>query len=235
MPRRARPVFRNRLLGAMSRADRGLIEPHLEPISLALRQPIEEPDTPVTHAYFVEEGIISVVAIGPKQTQIEVGLVGPEGMTGLPILMGDHRSPNATFVQAVGHAYRISAVALRKAMGSSRTLQPLLLRFAQTFMVQASQTAVANGRSNLDERLARWILMAQDRLERDRLPLTHQFLALMLGVRRAGVTDTLNLLEGEGLIRAQRGEITVLSRTGLEQRANHSYGVPEAEYRRLIG
>jgi CRP-like cAMP-binding protein len=235
MPRRSRPVFRNRLLGAMSRADRGLMEPCLEPIPLAVRQPIEEPDTRVTHAYFPEEGIISVVAIGPQQTKIEVGLIGPEGMTGMPILMGDHRSPNATFVQADGHAHRIGAIQLRKAMDSSRTLQALLLRFAQTFMIQASQTAVANGRSNLDERLARWVLMAQDRLGRDRLPLTHQFLALMLGVRRAGVTDTVNLLEGEGLIRAQRGEITVLNRKGLEQRASHSYGVPEAEYRRLIG
>ena len=235
MPRRPRPTFRNRLLGAMPRADLGRLQPHLEPVSLALRQQIEEPDTPVTHAYFVEQGFISVVAIGPQRQHIEVGLIGPEGMTGLPLLLGDNRSPNATFVQAVGHAHRISAVALRKAMESSRTLQPLLLRFAQTFMVQASQTAVANGRSNLDERLARWILMAQDRLAGDHLPLTHAFLAIMLGVRRAGVTDTLNLLEGEGLIRAQRGAITVLNRTGLEQRASHSYGVPEFEYRRLIG
>ena len=156
-------------------------------------------------------------------------------MTGLPLLMGNDRSPNATFVQVAGQAQRISATQLRKAIFSSQTLQSLLLRFAQTFMIQATQSAIANGRANLPERLARWVLMAQDRLGRAQLPLTHAFLAITLGVRRAGITDALSLLEGEGLIRVQRGKIIVLKRKGLEQRASRSYGVPEAEYLRLIG
>ena len=235
MPSRPRPTYRNRLLQAMSRADLARLQPHLKSVPLAMRQPIEEPDTSIGHVYFVDEGIISVVAVGPQERRIEVGLIGPEGMSGTPVLMGDHRSPNASFVQAIGSAQRITARELRKATAGSRTLHALLLRYAQAFLIQATQTAVANGRANLPERLARWILMAQDRLGRDRLPLTHLFLALMLGVRRAGVTDTLNLLEGEGLIQALRGEVVVLDRKGLERRASQSYGVPEAEYRRLIG
>jgi CRP-like cAMP-binding protein len=122
----------------------------------------------------------------------------------------------------------------RAAMDNSDTLQPALLKFVQAFMVQTAYTATANGRATLTERLARWLVMAHDRVEGDDLPLTHDFLSLMLGVRRAGVTTTLHDLASKGLIGSKRGMITVVDREGLEEVAGGYYGVPEAEWQRLM-
>jgi CRP-like cAMP-binding protein len=165
----------------------------------------------------------------------EVGLIGREGMSGLTIVLGNHSSPHSTYMQAEGQGQRLRTTELRKAMQESPSLQASLLRYVQVFMVQTAHTAIANARAKLDERLARWILMADDRLDGASLPLTHEFLSLMLGVRRAGVTETIHALETLNLIKAARGEITVLDRKGVERKAGTSYGVPEAEYRRLIG
>ena len=178
---------------------------------------------------------MSVLAAGTHNRSAEVGLIGNEGMTGLTVVLGGGRSPNATYVQIEGRALRISARELRKAMAQSASMHALFLKYAQTFLIQTSQAAAANGRARIDARLARWILMAHDRIGRNSLPLTHRLLAVMLGVRRASVTETVNRLAGEGLIRAARGEIVVLDRRGIEQRAGGYYGIPEAEYRRLIG
>jgi CRP-like cAMP-binding protein len=138
-------------------------------------------------------------------------------------------------MQVAGEGQRISAGKLRQAMHKIPSLRGLFLKYVQAFMMQTAHTAVANGRAKLDARLARWILMAHDRLDGRKLPLTHEFLSLMLGVRRAGVTDTLAVLEDQKLIRALRGEIQVLDRKGIENAATGSYGIPEAEYKRLIG
>ena len=119
-------------------------------------------------------------------------------------------------------------------MNASATLQALLLKYAHVFAIQTAHTAISNARARLGERLARWLLMAHDRVKSDLLPLTHEFLALMLGVRRAGVTEALHLLEGKALIRPARGAITVLDRKGLERTAGTFYGVPETEFRRLV-
>ena len=151
------------------------------------------------------------------------------------VFLDDDRSVNQTFMQSDGSALRISADDLRAALRDSRTLHSSLLRYAQAFAVQTSQTALVNGRAKLEARLARWLLMAHDRLEQAEFPLTHSFIAMMLGVRRAGVTDTLHILEGRGLIKARRGQITVVNRKGLEAASDASYGVPEAEYARLVG
>jgi CRP-like cAMP-binding protein len=225
---------RNQILSALSSSDSDLLDPHLSPLLMKLRHVCEEPNKSIRHVYFMEEGIASVVAVAKNDKQIEVGIIGPEGMTGIAIVMGNHRSPHSTYVQAAGSARRISVPHLRGAMNSSDTLQPMLLKFAQVFMTQTAHTAIANGRATLEERLARWILMAHDRLEGDDLPLTHEFLALMLGVRRAGVTTTVNAFEVKGLIRAKRGNITVINRDGIEKIAGPYYGVPEAEWQRLM-
>jgi CRP-like cAMP-binding protein len=156
-------------------------------------------------------------------------------MTGLPIVLGNHRSPHATYVQAAGSAMCMPATELRSATQSSPSLRDALLKYVQAFGVQTSHTAICNARSTLDIRLARWLLMAHDRIGDDTLPLTHEFLSLMLGVRRPGVTDTLNALRKLGLIAYGRGEITVKNRKRLERTAGEAYGTPEAEYRRLIG
>ena len=226
---------RNRLLAALSKDDRDRLQPHLEPIDLELRKPLEQPNKRIDNVYFLDVGIASVAAVQARETNVEIGLIGREGMTGLAIVLGNHRSPHATYIQAAGKGQRIAAAELRKALAASATLQILLMKFVQAFMVQTAHTAIANARAKLDQRLARWLLMAHDRLDGNALPLTHEFLALMLGVRRAGVTEALSALEGRRLIEAARGRIVVRDRKGIERSAGGSYGVPEAEYRRLLG
>ena len=229
------PSSENRLLASLSTGDFDLLEPHLESVTLGLRKHLERPNRRIEAAYFPEAGFASVVAVQSKGKQVEVGLIGREGMTGLPIVFGNHRSPHATYIQAPGTGKCIAATELRKATRASLSLRNSLLKFVQAFGVQTTHTAVSNAQSRLDVRLARWLLMAHDRIGDDTLPLTHEFLSLMLGVRRAGVTETLHVLRERGLISYGRGQIAVKDRKGLERAAGEAYGVPEAEYRRLIG
>jgi CRP-like cAMP-binding protein len=226
---------RNRLLAALSPADFALLQPHLQPLVMDLRREIERPNRRIETVCFMETGIASVVAVQPDETRVEVGLIGSEGMTGTAVVLGDDQSPHATYVQVAGEAQQITVNELRKAMNSNEPLRSLLLKFVQAFMVQTAQTAIANARAHIDQRLARWLLMAHDRTRNDTLPLTHEFLALMLGVRRPGVTEALQSLKRKKLIENSRNHIVVLDRKGIEKAAGNSYGVPEKEYRRLIG
>ena len=226
---------RNRLLAALSAADLALVQPHLNSLAVAVRHEIERPNRRIDAVYFMDAGIASVVAVQPDETQVEVGLIGPEGMTGTAVLLGGNQSPHATYIQVAGEARWIKADQLRKAMKASDSLRAALLKYVQVFMVQTTHTAIANARAQIDRRLARWILMAQDRTANKALPLTHEFLALMLGVRRPGVTEALQSLKRQKLIETGRNQIVVLSRNGIEKLAGQSYGVPEKEYRRLIG
>jgi CRP-like cAMP-binding protein len=222
------------LLSAVSIADYELLRPHLEPVQLKLRQSLERPNRRIDNVYFIHAGIASVVALQAGPTQAEVGLIGYEGMSGSAVLLGDDRSPHSTYMQIAGDGERIAVAALDAAVGASRTLRAVLLRYVQSFLVQTAQTAIANARNRLDARLARWILMAHDRVPRSTLPLTHELLALMLAVRRAGVTEAVHALARSGLIHASRGQIVIVDRAGLERRAGTAYGLPESEYRRLI-
>jgi len=224
----------NRLLAALSASDQMRLEPHLTAVKLNLKQPLERPNKAIQDVYFIDSGIASVVAVQSDDTEVEIGLVGREGMTGSAVLLGGDRSPHSTYIQAVGSVRRIAADALREAVQESPTLARLLLNYVQSFMVQTAHTAVANARGRLPERLARWLLMAQDRIGGNTLPLTHEFLALMLGVRRAGVTETLHVLTRRRLIKPSRGQIEVLNRKGLESVAGGYYGLPEREYQRLL-
>jgi CRP-like cAMP-binding protein len=228
----SRPPSKNQLLASLSPADRGILQSYLQPHSLELRFTLEVPNKPISHVYFIEEGIASVVAVGEQQ-RIEIGIIGPEGMSGLTVVMGNHRSPHHTYMQAAGSALRIGVPDLREAMDASTSMRVQFLKYAQAFMIQTAHTAIANGRANVTQRLARWILMSHDRLAGNRLPLTHEFLSLMLGVRRAGVTEAVHTLVGKKLVSAQRGSITVLDRKGLEKIAGGYYGLPEAELKRL--
>jgi CRP-like cAMP-binding protein len=226
---------RNRLLAAMSPADLALVQPHLTFLAVAVRHEIERPNRRIESVYFMEAGIASVVAVQPDETQVEVGLVGPEGMTGTAVVLGGDQSPHSTYIQVAGEAQWIKADQLRKAMKASDSLHASLLKYVQAFMVQTTHTAIANARAHIDRRLARWILMAHDRTGNKTLPLSHEFLALMLGVRRPGVTETLQSLKRLKLIETGRNQIVVVNRNGIEKMAGPSYGVPEKEYRRLIG
>jgi CRP-like cAMP-binding protein len=226
---------RNRLLAALSPRDFRQLSSLLETTPLEARQVLEAPHESIKHVYFVESGLISVVGTTEPDHRIEVGMVGREGMTGLGVVLGDDRSANETLVQSAGTAQRISSAALRKAMKASPALATILLRYVNVFISQASQTALANGRGRLDERLARWLLMWHDRLGDTDLIITHEFLALLLGVRRPGVTVALHDLEGRGLIRANRSLVKILDRDGLRLASNGFYGIPETEYDRTIG
>ena len=226
--------FKNRLLGTVSPADLTSIKDALEPVALTLRQRIEPPNKPIQHIYFIEEGIVSIVATGPRGKTIEAGVIGFEGCTGLPFLLGAERSPLDTFVQLSGSALRIGVDTLRDAMDRHRGLQQILLRSAFAFTLQVAYTALSNGHATLDQRLARWLLMAHDRVRSPVVELTHEFLAIMLGVRRPGVTVALATLQAQGLVSLQRGAIIIQNRDGLLRLADRFYGAPEAEADRML-
>lgn len=222
----------NRLLSFLSTTDRTLLAPNLQPVQLELRQTLEKANEPIEHVYFPEDGIASVVGDSKTFGQIEIGIIGKEGVTGLQVVLGNDRSPYETFVQAAGPALAIEAEKLRIAMDKSRSFHQLLLRYVQVFMIQTSQTALSNAAGLLTQRLARWLLMCEDRLSSKHMPLTHEFLAMMLGVQRSGVTIALGELENRQLIQAKRGLISIMDRPTLEKLTNGSYGVAEAEYKR---
>jgi CRP-like cAMP-binding protein len=224
----------NRLLATLSPADFSRLKLQLEPVPLPVRACLVEANTPIEHAYFLEQGIASNVAATPQGRRIEVAIIGREGLIGLPVLLGADRTPHECFIQTPGEGLRIRADDLRRAMAASASLHQHLLRFVQAFMIQIGQTALSNGCHNIEQRLARWLLMCHDRVDGDDLSTTHEFLSLMLGVRRAGVTETLKVLEDRGLISTKRGQVTVVDRAKLEAVAGDSYGVPEAEYARLF-
>jgi CRP-like cAMP-binding protein len=213
----------NRILSRLSRQDLELLEPHLEAVDLPVRKSLEAHKKRIDHVYFIESGFASVVANGSTKPSIEVGIIGREGMTGLAIILGSDRAQHATYIQVAGTGLRISAARLRKADERSNTLHRSMLRFAHAFLAQTTATALANGRSKIEERLARWLLMADDRIDGDDLPLTHEFLGLMLGTHRPGVTIAVQALEKAGLITTRRSHITIVDRKALEKSSNGTY------------
>ena len=219
----------NRILSRLSRQDLALLEPHLEAVDLPVRKPLEARRKRIDQVYFIESGFASVVANGTSKPSIEVGIIGREGMTGLAIILGSDRAQHATYIQVAGKGLRISAARLREADERSNTLHRAMLRFVHAFLAQTTTTALANGRSKIEERLARWLLMANDRINGDDVPLTHEFLSLMLGTHRPGVTIAVQALEKAGLITTRRSHITIVDRKALEKSSNGTYGRPNDE------
>ncbi|MCJ2116570.1 Crp/Fnr family transcriptional regulator [Methylobacterium sp. J-001] len=224
---------RNRLLATLAADDFARLCPALEHVPLRLHETVLKPHQPIEHAYFVESGLCSYLA-DTHDGRIEIGLVGPEGMVGTPLVLGADRVPFTVLVQGEGEALRIPAVDLCAALDASPALRGLLGRYVQSFIAQVGGTAYANAELTIEARLARWLLMYQDRMDQDDLPITHEFLSLMLGVRRPGVTTATHVLEAGGMIQARRGHITVLNREKLESMVGDTYGAAEAEYERLI-
>jgi CRP-like cAMP-binding protein len=192
-------------------------------------------DRPIQHLYFIEDGLASVVAHGGRDQSVEVGLIGYDGVTGCCVLLGTDRSPNSIHMQIAGNGMRIATPKLLAAVRQSPTLDKALRLFVQALHTQSSQTALANGRATIEERLARWLLMAHDRLQTNHIALTHEFLSVMLGVRRPGVSVAMQKLETKGVITAQRSAIRIKDRVGLETLVHSFYGVAEAEQERLTG
>ena len=225
---------RNRLLSAFEAADFELLRPHLEAAPFNKDLVLETCNEPIEHVYFPNSGIGSIVAQTHSGDQVEAGIFGCEGMSGMAIVMGTDRSPLTSIVQVAGDAHRITAAALRQVIEQSPRMHALLLRYGQVMAVQTAFTALSNVIHPLEVRLARWLLMAHDRVEGDELALTHDYLSIMLAVRRPSVTTALHILEGNLFIKATRGLVTIRDREALEEFADGSYGKPEAEYGRLI-
>ena len=225
----------NLLLQALSEDDFWAIEPYLERVPMRQDHVLCPADEPVLEACFLEGGIASFHDILSDGSRIGIGIIGYEGFTGWPALLGVQATPHeATVAIARGTALRIPLDRLREAYLRSPTLHDMLLRFIHSFVRQMARTIVSNLSDPVERRLSRWLLMNQDRLACDEIELTHKQLGVMLGVRRASVTDALHLLEGEGLIKSTRGRICLRDRAGLELLTGESYGAAEAEYSRLI-
>jgi CRP-like cAMP-binding protein len=228
-------AVRNRLLASLPPADFARLAASLTPVSLPLKQVLLEADEPIQAAYFVETGMVSYLAYLESGEAIEVGIIGSEGMVGMPLILGVDSGPAGAIVQMQGTALRITPAALRQAFDESKALHSRLLRYMQAFYTQVSQTAVCNGHHSLEERLARWILMAGDRAEGDQFPMTHEFMAMMLGVRRSGVTVTAGALKQAGLIAYSSGQMTILDRSSLEATACECYGTVRRYFEQLFG
>ncbi len=231
----AQKTVHNRLLAQMSAPDFALLQPQLEWVDLPVRKLLEGRGRRIEFVYFLEKGIASVVVSAGARHSLEVGIVGHEGMTGLAVLLGSDSSLAETFMQAQGAGWRMPVSGLRQSMEQSEILHSFLLRYAHTVVTQMAFTALANGSYNISERLARWLMMAHDRAGSDDVFLTHEFLSVMLGVRRPGVTAALGELEKRGIILTGRGMVTIKNRAALEETANGAYGAAEAEYARLFG
>jgi CRP-like cAMP-binding protein len=214
----------NRILSRLSRADFRLLEPHLEAVDLPVRKVLAVRNKRVESVYFPESGMASIVANGEQE--LEIGMIGREGMTGASVILGsDERAPHQTYVQIAGAGQRLSADRLREAIESSAGIRQVMLHYVHALMKQSTETALANGRHKIEERLARWLLMAADRVGNE-LPLTQEFIAIMLGTARPGVTIAIQELERRGWITHRRGVVVIIDREGLEKSSNGAYIVP---------
>jgi CRP-like cAMP-binding protein len=223
----------NKLLNLLDADESALFAPLLKRVELPLRTVLYEAGGGIEHIHFLESGLGSVVAVS-GDTEIEVAHFGCEAMTGLQVLGGVKTSSHKVLIQIAGNGLRIPRESFLDVLHECPTARDLFLRYKECFAVQVEQTALANGKFNIEQRLARWLLMGQDRVGGVHVNITHEFLALMLGVRRAGVTTALHILEGDHLIRSSRGTVEIRNREGLIKVAGASYGASEAAYAALV-
>ncbi|WP_166652587.1 Crp/Fnr family transcriptional regulator [Enterovirga rhinocerotis] len=226
---------RNQLLAALAREERDGLLAASNLVHFGSGEVLHESGRPIEQVYFVESSLLSCLSGRAGRDQIEVAMIGRDGMAGISVALGVAETPFRIVAQRSGAAYRCPAQAFIRILDESASVRMTILRYAQIFTAQIAETGRANARQTVEARLARWLLMAHDRIDGNEIMLTHESLAHMLGVRRPGVTVALHVLEGGRMIRSRRGSIEILDRAKLEDAAQGSYGVPEAEYRRLIG
>ena len=214
---------KNRLLGAMSATDTDRFFSDLQPVSLTLGQIVYEVGAPLEHVYFVGQGIVSILTKMSNGASIEAGMIGLEGMVGLPALFGDEQSGQHVLVQAPGTALRMAAADCMAAFDQSAGVRKVILRYTGALLSVGTRTAACNTLHSLQQRSARWLLMMYDRLQSDSMPLTHEFLSTMLGTRRTRVTEAAGALQRLGLIRYARGVISILDHPGLSAVACECY------------
>jgi CRP-like cAMP-binding protein len=227
-------ALRNRLLAALPAAELERVRPHLEQVRLEQRESLYEPETPISHVYFPETAVISLVSSLEDGGTVEVGTAGCEGMAGLPVFLAGDTSSLKAFAQIPGVAARMEAATFTRLAGAPGPLHRLLLRYTQAFLTQVAQSAACNGAHLVEERCARWLLMTHDRVTGDAFPLTHEFLAFMLGVRRAGVTMAMRTLQDLGLVDYSRGWVEIVEREGLEGASCECYRVVRDHFDRLL-
>jgi CRP-like cAMP-binding protein len=224
----------NQLLAELPAGERDAFMIASETVELAFGEVLVEPGEPVTHVYFPLDSFISLIVILDDHNRLEVALAGREGMLGTSLVLGIEEAPLRALVQGAGSALRMSAASFQRLLLNSPALHQRLKRYLYVVMNQLARTAACTHFHQVEARLARWLLMTQDRAGTDRLRLTHEFLAMMLGVRRSGITLAAIALQTRGLIRYQRGEITVLDRPGLIRASCGCYTADCALYAKVL-
>src|ERR1700722_9737117 len=223
----------NYLLAALSVAERERVYPHLQLVTMPLGKVLYESGDVLRHVYFPTDSIVSLLYVLADGASAEISVVGNEGLIGIALFMGGETTPSRAIVQSAGFAYRLVAQQLKDEFHRNGEAQLLLLRYTQALITQMAQTAVCNRHHAVDQQLCRWLLLSLDRLASNKLMMTQELIANMLGVRREGVTEAAGKLQAAGLIRYKRGIITVLDRPKLEERVCECYGVVKRERDRL--
>ena len=225
----------NRLLGLLPPRDYKRLRPHLQRTQLEYRQSLYRANKPVGFVYFIETGVGSLVNTMANGDAAEVGTIGNEGVVGLPLLLGDERTPTSVYVQVPGAGLRMKATLFKKELARSASMRAVMLRYAHAFFNQVAQSAACNQFHSLQQRCCRWLLMTHDRMQSDQFLLTQEFLAMMLGVQRTGVTAAAGALQRANLISYKRGNVTIIDRRGLKRLSCECYGVSKLEFDRLLG
>jgi CRP-like cAMP-binding protein len=224
----------NHLFRALPADARERVFPHLELVEMPLAHVLYESGDVMSHVYFPTDSIISLLYVMQNGASAEIAVVGNEGIIGIALFMGGETTPNRAVVQSAGYAYRLKGTVLKKEFHRAGALQHLLLRYTQGLLTQMAQTAVCNRHHTVSQQLCRWLLLSLDRLPTNKLTMTQELIANMLGVRREGVTEAAGKLQDLGLISYKRGRITVLDRPALEQACCECYGVVRREFERLL-
>jgi len=224
----------NRLLAALPAAEFERLAAHLEPVVLPLGEMLYEPGAQLQHAYFPVSAIVSLHYVMESGASASVAAVGNEGIVGVSLYMGGDTTPSSAVVQTAGDAYRLARRLLKQEFERSGPTQRLLLRYTQALMTQMSQTAVCNRHHSVEQQLCRWLLVTLDRLPSDRIVMTQEMVAGMLGVRRESITEATGRLQQAGVVQVRRGHLTVLERAGLETRVCECYAVVKSEFGRLL-
>lgn len=225
----------NHLLAALPEDEFDRLKVNLEPISLSLGEVIYESGEELEYVFFPTTAIISLLYIMENGSTAEIGMAGNDGVIGIALFMGGSTTPNRAVVQSAGNAFRLKSKALKFEFHLSGAFQNVLLRYTQYLMTQISQTAVCNRLHSVEKQLCRWLLINHDLLQTNKLVMTHDLIANMLGVRREGVSIAAGNLQKRGLIKYVRGTITMLDRKGLEKSSCECYEVVREEYDRLLG
>lgn len=228
-------LSKNRLLAALPSEEYKRLLPGLEPVHLPHKQVIYEANEPIKYVYFPTDAVISLINLMENGAGVEVGTIGKEGMLGIPVFLAGDRSFNQAVAQIPGNAVRMKADVFKHSITPDSPLYKLLQRYTQALFSQIFQSVSCNGLHSVEKRCCRWLLMTQDRVEGNQFPLTQEYLAYMLGVRRASVSEVCYLLQKAGLISYSRGSINILNRQALENTSCACYALVKAEFNRLLG